>query len=45
MRQEHRAGEKLFVAYAGQTMEVVDAQNGEVRKAEIFVATLGAPAT
>ena len=42
MRQEHRAGEKLFVDYAGQTMEVVDACTGEIRKAEIFVATLGA---
>lgn len=42
MRQEHRAGEKLFVDYAGQTMEIVDALTGEVKKAEIFVATLGA---
>ncbi len=42
MRQEHRAGEKLFVDYAGRTMEVVDAKTGEIRKAEIFVATLGA---
>lgn len=44
MRQEHRAGEKLFVDYAGQTMEVLDGKTGEIRKAEIFVATLG-PAT
>lgn len=42
MRQEHRAGEKLFVDYAGQTMEVLDGKTGEIRKAEIFVATLGA---
>jgi transposase len=42
MRQEHRAGEKLFVDYAGQTVEVVDRRTGEVRAAQIFVAVLGA---
>ena len=42
MRQTHRAGEKLFIDYAGQTVGVVDGQSGEVREAEIFVAVLGA---
>ena len=42
MRQDHRAGEKLFIDYAGQTAPVVDRQTGEVRQAEIFVAVLGA---
>ena len=28
MRQDHRAGEKLFVDYAGQTMAVVDPDTG-----------------
>ena len=42
MRQHHRAGEKLFVDYAGQTVEVVERSSGEVRQAQIFVATLGA---
>ncbi len=43
MRQTHKAGEKLFVDYAGQTMPVVvDNRTGEVREAQIFVATLGA---
>ncbi len=42
MRQEHRAGEKLFVDYAGQTMEVVDQLSGETKTAQIFVAVLGA---
>ena len=42
MRQEHRAGEKLFVDYAGQTVEVVDRRTGEIREAQIFVAVLGA---
>jgi transposase len=42
MRQKHKAGEKLFVDYAGQTVNVVDPQTGAVREAQIFVATLGA---
>ena len=33
MRQEHRAGEKTFVDYAGQTVPVTDAKTGEVRQA------------
>ncbi len=42
MRQDHRAGEKLFVDYAGQTVPVVDRSTGELREAQIFVAVLGA---
>ena len=42
MRQPHRAGEKLFVDYAGQRAQVVDPATGEVREAEVFVAVLGA---
>lgn len=42
LRQFHKAGEKLFVDYAGQTVPVFDPVSGEVRKAEIFVAVLGA---
>ena len=42
MRQRHPAGERLFVDYAGHTVDVVCAQTGEVRTAQIFVATLGA---
>ena len=42
MRQHHRAGESLFVDYAGQTVPVVDPQSGEVREAQVFIAVLGA---
>ena len=42
MRQKHKAGEKLFVDYAGQTVAVVDPETGEIREAQVFVATLGA---
>jgi hypothetical protein len=33
MRQAHPAGERLFVDYAGQTVDVVDGTTGEVRQA------------
>lgn len=42
MRQVHKAGERLFVDYAGQTASVVDRTTGEVQTVQIFVATLGA---
>jgi transposase len=42
MRQTHRAGEKLFVDYAGQTVPVVDRISGEIQPAQVFVAVLGA---
>jgi transposase len=42
MRQTHRAGEKLFVDYAGHTLPVIDPRTGELRPTQIFVAVLGA---
>lgn len=42
LRQEHRAGEKVFVDFAGQTVPVVDRATGEVRESQIFVGVLGA---
>lgn len=42
MRQVHRAGEKCFIDYAGQTVPVVDRRTGEVRQAQVFIAVLGA---
>jgi transposase len=42
LRQVHVAGERVFVDFAGQTMEVIDGATGEVRRAEVFVAVLGA---
>jgi transposase len=37
MRQQHRAGEKLFVDYAGPTLDLADGGRGQV-----FVAAMGA---
>jgi transposase len=42
MRQSHVAGERMFVDYAGTTLEVVDGTTGEVRDCQLFVAVLGA---
>ena len=43
MRQNHGAGEKLFVDYAGDTVTVVvDRLTGKTRQAHLFVAVLGA---
>ena len=42
LRQHHRAGEKLFVDYAGQSFPIIDPSTGEILKAYLFVATLGA---
>ena len=41
MRQNHKAGDKLFVDYAGQTVPIHDQKTGEIRQAQIFVAVLG----
>jgi transposase len=42
LRQPYRAGEKLFVDYAGQSVPIVDSNTGEIKEAQIFVAVLGA---
>jgi transposase len=42
MRQSHKAGEKLFVDYAGLTVPLIDRATGEIHEVQIFVATLGA---
>jgi transposase len=42
LRQVHTAGERVFVDFAGHAMEVIDGATGEIGRAEIFVAVLGA---
>jgi transposase len=42
LRQVHTAGERVFVDFAGHTMEVIDGATGEIHRAEVFVAALGA---
>lgn len=42
MRQTHRAGEKMFVDFSGDGIEIVDPLTGDRRVAKLFVAVLGA---
>jgi transposase len=42
MRLVHKAGERCFVDYAGQTIEVIDPETGEIHDAQLFLAALGA---
>jgi len=42
LRQDYKAGEKLFVDYAGDTIPLHDPATGAITPAYLFVATLGA---
>lgn len=42
LRQDHHAGEKMFVDWAGDTVPLHDARTGEITPASLFVAVLGA---
>jgi transposase len=42
LRQEHKAGEKMFVDWAGATIPVYDRHGGPAWQAPLFVAALGA---
>ncbi len=42
MRMEHKAGDKLYVDFAGDKLSIVDKQTGEIQYVEVFVAILGA---
>ncbi len=42
MHIEHKAGDKMQVDYAGNRLEIVDLDTGELRPVEVFVAILGA---
>ena len=42
LRQSHHPGEKMFVDWAGQTVELHNAQDGSISAGHLFVAVLGA---
>lgn len=42
MRQRHKAGDKLFIDYAGHTIPIIDINTGESKSAQIFIAVMGA---
>ena len=42
MRQTHVGGEKVFVDFAGDMIDVIDPATGEARAMKLFVAAMGA---
>ena len=42
MHMNHKAGDKLFVDYAGKTLQLTDEATGEIIEVQFFVAILGA---
>jgi len=42
MRQDYKAGEKVFVDYCGPTVNITNPKTGEIKTAQIFVGVLGA---
>lgn len=42
MHMDHKAGDKLYVDFAGQKLSITDKQTGEILAVEVFVAILGA---
>jgi len=41
MHMLHKAGDKMFVDYAGQKLSIVDIKTGQIVPVEVFVAILG----
>lgn len=42
LHMTHKAGDKMFVDFTGEKLEVIDISTGEVKEVEVFVAILGA---
>jgi len=38
---EHKAGDKLFIDFAGKRLHIVDKTTGEIKPVEVFVSVLG----
>lgn len=41
MHMEHKAGDKMYIDFAGEKLSIVDPDSGEVREVEVFAAILG----
>lgn len=42
MHMEHKAGDKMFIDFAGETYPYLDEDTGEIKRAQLFAAVLGA---
>lgn len=42
MHIDHKAGDKMYVDYAGETLEIINPETGEIIDVQFFVAILGA---
>jgi transposase len=42
MHMNHKAGDKMFIDYAGKTLKLIDKESGEIKEVQFFVAILGA---
>jgi transposase len=42
MHMEHKAGDKMYVDYSGDKLQIIDRPSGEIQELEFFVAILGA---
>jgi transposase len=42
MHMNHKAGDKMYVDYAGKTLSIIDKDTGEIKDVQFFVAILGA---
>lgn len=41
MHLEHKAGDKMYIDFAGEKLGITDQQTGEIQYVEVFVAVLG----
>ena len=42
MHMNHKAGDKMYVDYAGKTLSIIEEDTGEIKEVQFFVAILGA---
>src|ERR1700733_14263834 len=42
MHMEHKAGDKMYIDFAGEKLHYTDPQNGQLQAVEVFVGILGA---
>lgn len=41
MHMDHKAGDKMYIDFAGEKLTIVDPESGEVKEVEVFAAILG----